>query len=255
MVPTRSLLTGRSFLLLGTRSGLDRKLSVEATNKPSELYPNDPAFGSPYGTDRFNFHERAGLQCKGLGNRKSFVTEYRLYLSTVGPGVTFDLLWKKKFNRVGLWHNSPQDHDDQKETGLKDFRQYTAPLRPTILTAMSVSVFSETIRRFNRLTILAQHLANAAVHIGRIRRGSVLWSLRQYFGKASALEQVLVSFQGDDYYDYESEADNDDDDDDPYCESCSRIFVNKEALYQHLGASSLHNWCFICSRDFRSPQA
>ncbi|KAF9031946.1 hypothetical protein BDZ89DRAFT_1063564 [Hymenopellis radicata] len=127
----------------------------------------------------------------------------------------------------------------------------------------------ECERLFRDDQALQQHLANAAVHQGDSdeyesdESDEEVYCGRcdRYFGNASAFEQhrnTAAIHQGDDYYDSESEeyeSDNDDDDDDPYCESCNRMFVHKEALYQHLSASSLHNWCFICSKDFRSPQA
>ena len=39
------------------------------------------------------------------------------------------------------------------------------------------------------------------------------------------------------------------------CDSCDRNFANLEALIKHLTDSSLHNWCFICSKDFSSSTA
>lgn len=42
---------------------------------------------------------------------------------------------------------------------------------------------------------------------------------------------------------------------DSYCTSCNREFGNQASLFQHLAASSRHNWCFICSRDFSSSSA
>ncbi len=39
------------------------------------------------------------------------------------------------------------------------------------------------------------------------------------------------------------------------CVSCDRNFANQEALIKHLTDSSLHNWCFICSKDFSSSTA
>lgn len=39
------------------------------------------------------------------------------------------------------------------------------------------------------------------------------------------------------------------------CDSCDRNFANQEALIKHLADSSLHNWCFICSKDFSSSTA
>ncbi|KAF5344092.1 hypothetical protein D9758_008819 [Tetrapyrgos nigripes] len=39
-------------------------------------------------------------------------------------------------------------------------------------------------------------------------------------------------------------------DDEPYCIACQRHFVTQESLDQHLRDSSLHNWCFICRKDF-----
>jgi hypothetical protein len=39
------------------------------------------------------------------------------------------------------------------------------------------------------------------------------------------------------------------------CDSCDRNFANQEALIKHLTDSSLHNWCFICSKDFSSSTA
>ena len=39
------------------------------------------------------------------------------------------------------------------------------------------------------------------------------------------------------------------------CDSCDRNFANQEALIKHLTDSSLHNWCFICSKDFSSSNA
>lgn len=39
------------------------------------------------------------------------------------------------------------------------------------------------------------------------------------------------------------------------CDSCDRNFVNQEALIKHLTDSSLHNWCFVCSKDFSSSTA
>jgi hypothetical protein len=55
---------------------------------------------------------------------------------------------------------------------------------------------------------------------------------------------------------YVSESDDDDDDDDDeetLCVGCNRWFVDLASLYQHLSASSKHNWCFACSRDFATP--
>ena len=54
----------------------------------------------------------------------------------------------------------------------------------------------------------------------------------------------------------DSEADSDSvDEDDPYCNGCERQFNDMTALNQHLFASPKHNWCFDCSRDFRSEAA
>lgn len=39
------------------------------------------------------------------------------------------------------------------------------------------------------------------------------------------------------------------------CSACERSFVNKLSLYQHRAASSKHNWCFVCSRDFSTDTA
>ena len=39
------------------------------------------------------------------------------------------------------------------------------------------------------------------------------------------------------------------------CDSCNRNFANQEDLIKHLTDSSLHNWCFICSKDFSSSTA
>jgi hypothetical protein len=39
------------------------------------------------------------------------------------------------------------------------------------------------------------------------------------------------------------------------CDSCDRNFANQEALIKHMTDSSLHNWCFICSKDFSSSTA
>jgi hypothetical protein len=39
------------------------------------------------------------------------------------------------------------------------------------------------------------------------------------------------------------------------CDSCDRNFANQEALIKHLTDRSLHNWCFICSKDFSSSTA
>lgn len=53
----------------------------------------------------------------------------------------------------------------------------------------------------------------------------------------------------------DSESDWDDsgsDSDETYCNSCDRHFVSNESLNAHLSASSKHNWCFECSRDFQS---
>ena len=53
------------------------------------------------------------------------------------------------------------------------------------------------------------------------------------------------------------ESDNDSElDDETHAQVvCNRGFVNQQALFVHLANSSLHNWCFICSRDFSSPTA
>ncbi|KAF8816072.1 hypothetical protein BYT27DRAFT_7230056 [Phlegmacium glaucopus] len=48
---------------------------------------------------------------------------------------------------------------------------------------------------------------------------------------------------------------SDSDDDDPYCNGCERQFIDMMTLNQHLAYSSQHNWCFECSRDFRSETA
>ncbi|THV08404.1 hypothetical protein K435DRAFT_824909 [Dendrothele bispora CBS 962.96] len=53
--------------------------------------------------------------------------------------------------------------------------------------------------------------------------------------------------------DSEKDEDEDSNEDDAYCKSCNRIFVDRQALYQHLRDSPLHNWCFICSKDFEQP--
>ena len=57
--------------------------------------------------------------------------------------------------------------------------------------------------------------------------------------------------------DNESEhSDESDVDDEPaVCHACERSFVNRLSLYQHLAASSKHNWCFVCSRDFSTNTA
>ncbi|KIK69146.1 hypothetical protein GYMLUDRAFT_214163 [Collybiopsis luxurians FD-317 M1] len=43
--------------------------------------------------------------------------------------------------------------------------------------------------------------------------------------------------------------------DEIFCQPCNRFFRNSASYFQHLAASSRHNWCFICSRDFSSSQA
>lgn len=80
-------------------------------------------------------------------------------------------------------------------------------------------------RLFSTFTGLDQHMQNSAVH----RSDS----------------------ESDEYV---SESDDDDDDDEePLCVGCNRWFVDLASLYQHLSASSKHNWCFACSRDFATP--
>ena len=53
----------------------------------------------------------------------------------------------------------------------------------------------------------------------------------------------------------DDEDEDEEDDDEPFCSACARRFVDKLSLYQHLSASSKHNWCFVCSRDFVSMSA
>ncbi|KAG0694094.1 hypothetical protein DFH29DRAFT_985352 [Suillus ampliporus] len=65
-------------------------------------------------------------------------------------------------------------------------------------------------------------------------------------------------FDNDEEYafnnDEEHAFDNDDDDDEePFCAGCDRWFVDLESLYKYFAASSKHNWCFVCSRDFSTP--
>jgi len=55
--------------------------------------------------------------------------------------------------------------------------------------------------------------------------------------------------------DAEGGAADGDDDEEASCGACDRSFDNKLSRAQHLAVSSSHNWCFICSRDFRSPTA
>ncbi|KAF9032011.1 hypothetical protein BDZ89DRAFT_1037293 [Hymenopellis radicata] len=129
----------------------------------------------------------------------------------------------------------------------------------------------ECERLFRHDQALQQHLANAAVHQGDsdeyesdesdeeciVAVATGILGTQVPLSRFNQHRNTAAVHQGD--YDYESEEyepddDDNDDDDDPYCESCNRMFVHKEALYQHLSASSLHNWCFICSKDFRSPK-
>lgn len=48
---------------------------------------------------------------------------------------------------------------------------------------------------------------------------------------------------------------SDDSDDGTSCYKCNRNFVDQAALNQHFASNPNHNWCFVCSRDFSSPQA
>ncbi|KAA1467238.1 hypothetical protein DENSPDRAFT_769372 [Dentipellis sp. KUC8613] len=62
------------------------------------------------------------------------------------------------------------------------------------------------------------------------------------------------SYDSDESPDYSEEEEESDDSDEqePYCTSCKRWFVDLLSLNQHLVSSPRHNWCFICSRDFRT---
>ncbi|KAF9025404.1 hypothetical protein BDZ89DRAFT_1102270 [Hymenopellis radicata] len=68
-------------------------------------------------------------------------------------------------------------------------------------------------------------------------------------------DEVLQHSDSDESDTESEESDDSEDDDQTHCASCKRMFVCKEALYQHLIASSAHNWCFLCSKDFQSAQA
>jgi len=73
------------------------------------------------------------------------------------------------------------------------------------------------------------------------------------------LQDSPIHQEDDDNSDDEDEDEEDDDpseyDDEPFCSARARRFVDKLSLYQHLSASSKHNWCFVCSRDFVSASA
>ncbi len=65
-----------------------------------------------------------------------------------------------------------------------------------------------------------------------------------------------IAHQSDSESDTESEqSEGSEEDNDPDCVSCKRTFVCKQALYQHLIASSAHHWCFRCWKDFSSAQS
>ncbi|KIK69147.1 hypothetical protein GYMLUDRAFT_53628 [Collybiopsis luxurians FD-317 M1] len=65
--------------------------------------------------------------------------------------------------------------------------------------------------------------------------------------------RVPEHFDSDDYY---GSSDEDDaDKDEAFCHPCNRLFNDSASYLQHLAASSRHNWCFVCSRDFGSSQA
>ncbi|KAK7470472.1 hypothetical protein VKT23_001898 [Stygiomarasmius scandens] len=81
---------------------------------------------------------------------------------------------------------------------------------------------------------LQQHLDNAPIH------------------QSESDNSDNSDYEWDD--DTDSDADSDlDSDTDTYCRTCDRSFIHREALYQHLSASAIHNWCFVCSRDFEHP--
>ncbi|EIM84206.1 uncharacterized protein STEHIDRAFT_82087 [Stereum hirsutum FP-91666 SS1] len=86
---------------------------------------------------------------------------------------------------------------------------------------------------------LDQHLRTAAVHQDNSDSG--------YRGNYNN-----AGYEYDD--DDEEEEFESDSDEDPFCDSCNRVFVDREGLFQHLAASSSHNWCFVCSRDFATAQ-
>ena len=67
------------------------------------------------------------------------------------------------------------------------------------------------------------------------------------------LQDSPIHQEDDDNSDDEDE--DEEDDDEPFCSACARRFVDKLSLYRHLSASSKHNWCFVCSRDFVSASA
>jgi hypothetical protein len=76
---------------------------------------------------------------------------------------------------------------------------------------------------------------------------------------------MIYTRHGEDYFSASSIDGRDDSDDgfhasgfvdnDPYCNGCDRQFIDMVALNQHLFHSLRHNWCFECSRDFRSQTA
>ncbi|KAG0706544.1 hypothetical protein DFH29DRAFT_988056 [Suillus ampliporus] len=78
------------------------------------------------------------------------------------------------------------------------------------------------LQRRELTPLLCQHLQNAAVHRSDSK----------------------------DKYTFDND---DDDDEEPFCAGCDRWFVDLESLYKYLTASSKHNWCFVCSRDFSTP--
>ncbi|THU75569.1 hypothetical protein K435DRAFT_974772 [Dendrothele bispora CBS 962.96] len=94
---------------------------------------------------------------------------------------------------------------------------------------------AECDRGFIDEVALGQHLNNSPVH---------------QFGSDDSDSQI----EWEDSSDLDSGSGDDDDDNDAYCGSCDRHFINLPALYQHLAANPVHNWCFVCSRDFKCPQ-
>ncbi|KAG0692341.1 hypothetical protein DFH29DRAFT_970185 [Suillus ampliporus] len=116
------------------------------------------------------------------------------------------------------------------------------------------------LQRRELTPLSCQHLQIAAVHRSDREDKYAFDNDEEY----SFDEEEEYVFDSDEEYAFDEEYvfDNDeehafdnydDDDEEPFCAGCDRWFVDLESLYKYFAASSKHNWCFVCSRDFSTP--
>ncbi|KAL4260924.1 Zinc Finger C2H2-type Transcription Regulator [Pleurotus pulmonarius] len=113
-------------------------------------------------------------------------------------------------------------------------------------------------RQFRSFVALSDHCRSTA-------HGAWCMPCQRFFVNDQSLSQHINAspkhaFDSDDSSEVYSSDDDEtsseeEDDEEPYCQGCSRWFVNVMSLHAHLRDSPLHNWCFQCSRDFSTNTA